>query len=87
MLNGSKYINSAIPSGTNAFYRYKTGNTDWYIGSVADNQNGHYQTRFDASRFNPIYGNSDTVQPKSVLFMFYIKFWFNPKDNWVNKTI
>ena len=29
---------------------------------------------FDASRSNPIYGNSDTVQPNSISCRFYIKF-------------
>ena len=28
----------------------------------------------DASRCNSIYGNSDTVQPKSIELYFYIKF-------------
>ena len=29
---------------------------------------------FDASNSNPIYGNSNTVQPKSIELSFYIKF-------------
>ena len=29
---------------------------------------------FDASRSNPIYGNSSTVQPNSLLVMYVIRF-------------
>lgn len=32
-----------------------------------------YQVSFDASRSNPIYGNSSTVQPNSVTFVYAIK--------------
>ena len=34
---------------------------------------GGYVT-FDANAYNSIYGNSDTVQPKSIELYFYIKF-------------
>ena len=29
---------------------------------------------FDASLYNPIYGNSNTVQPKSVTALYFIKY-------------
>lgn len=31
-------------------------------------------TKFDASRSNSIYGNSTTVQPKSLIFNYVIKY-------------
>lgn len=37
------------------------------------NVNGSYNVYFDASRSNPIYGNSDTVQPKSIVGMWLVK--------------
>ena len=45
----------------------------WTDGNVTQTSTHNYLS-FDASLSNPIYGNSNTVQPKSVLFMFYIKF-------------
>ncbi len=45
----------------------------WTDGNVTQYKTKNY-LEFDASQSNPIYGNSNTVQPKSVLFMFYIKF-------------
>ena len=35
---------------------------------------GSYPMNFDASRSSSIYGNSDTVQPKSIELYFYIKY-------------
>ena len=42
-----------------------------YGGSVGT---GVDMFTFDASNSNPIYGNSDTVQPKSIELYFYIKY-------------
>ena len=39
-----------------------------------DNNPAYGLIRFDASNSSPIYGNSNTVQPKSIELSFYIKF-------------
>ena len=51
-----------------AFYSTDSGNSD-ISGSVGTAGGG-----FDASRSNAIYGNSSTVQPKTCLCYFIIKY-------------
>lgn len=58
------------PEGTGAFRKHSS-----YGGSVAG-ASGSYSKgfTFDASRSNPIYGNSTTVQPPSMLVNYFIKY-------------
>lgn len=66
--------------GGSTVYPYKgafwqPSNTTQYprgFGS-ASTDNDNRQVLFDASRSNPIYGNSDTVQPPAIQMMFIIK--------------
>ena len=58
---------------TGAFYTVNANSRSMMFDRL-NVTNTYGDTGFDASRSNPIYGNSNTVQPKSVLFMFYIKF-------------
>ena len=53
-----------------AFY---TKNESVIIAS-GTGSDGSKAVYMDASNFNPIYGNSDTVQPKSIELYFYIKY-------------
>ncbi len=58
------------PEGTGAFRKHSS-----YGGSVAG-ASGSYSKgfTFDASLSNPIYGNSTTVQPPSMLVNYFIKY-------------
>lgn len=53
---------------TGAFYGIPTTG-----GYIAAGSSGLYKTGFDASLLNPIYGNSDTVQPPSSNKLLYYK--------------
>lgn len=81
------YLSAGLPNitaGTSYFYgrgsgqawgafRYEsTANTSQVAIESAPN-NGKVDLSFDASRSNPIYGNSDTVQPKSIVGMWLVK--------------
>ena len=57
---------NVVPQG--AFYRNSAKST--LIGWDTTYQG----ISFDASRSNAIYGNSDTVQPKSMTTRYYIKY-------------
>jgi microcystin-dependent protein len=60
---------------TGAFYN--AGNTENVVGTAGVNitaGTGTHTASFDASRSNPIYGNSNTVQPKSLTTRFIIKY-------------
>ena len=69
---GSDMQHDGFVDGSGAFY---AGNS---MGTIYTAQGA--QTRnlpmvaFDSSRCSSIYGNSDTVQPKSIELYFYIKF-------------
>jgi len=54
----------AITNASGAFYGYSQG----LVANVGGNSTDGYdrELKFDASRFNPIYGHSSTVQPLSV---------------------
>jgi hypothetical protein len=56
-----------ISGGTGAIYMSSTGN-----GAQAGVNTSVPVLNFDASRSNPIYGNSDTVQPNAVKKLLYI---------------
>lgn len=58
---------SSVPTPTGAIYKAHAGNA--YAGS-GDGDNDYLA--FDASLSNPIYGNSDTVQPPAVKKLLYI---------------
>ena len=47
--------------------------TDAHGGLVPPNATHHGNIMLDASEFNPIYGNSSTVQPPSALLIPYVK--------------
>lgn len=55
---------------TGAFYNVGTDTT---LGGIASTKNVGY-TYFDASRSNPIYGNSATVQPPALTMKMIIKY-------------
>ena len=59
----------ATPSVDGAFYW-----SDIYdnVSYTSGTQNGGGTLHFDASRSNPIYNNSDTVQPQSIRYPYYI---------------
>ena len=56
-----------------AFYAKKlTSSVNLYSYNKYGAQSSNYQTGFDASLSNPIYGNSTTVQPQSIRYPYYI---------------
>lgn len=80
MLNGSVKDGNvpsslSITNASGAFYGTQTATTDWHFASGwSTNTNGHKQPNFDASRSSTIYGNSDTVQPPSLMSNVFIKY-------------
>ena len=56
-------------SNKNVYGAFKINNNVFSSGSGGDGFSAH---DFDASRSNPIYGNSDTVQPPSINQLLYI---------------
>ncbi len=70
--NITGYFNSDICGGKNvggAFYA-----TIWRLstGIASEKNNEDWKVQLDASKSNPIYGNSTTVQPKSMTVKYYI---------------
>ena len=64
---------SSIIEESGAFKKEGTKGSTYNKVSLADNQNTHAEvTKFNASRSNPIYNNSDTVQPNAVKKLLYI---------------
>jgi microcystin-dependent protein len=63
------FTGMAAPHQSGALY---AGNSA--RGSVSTNSNTGWGIAIDASRSNSIYGNSDTVQPKSLTTRFIIKY-------------
>ena len=70
-------------TGTSGHFYYNAkGLGAFYLGAYCGNNEcfssqtsgGSYPMNFDASRSSSIYGNSDTVQPKSIELYFYIKY-------------
>lgn len=62
-----------ITPTTGAFSGSTTGNNLVYPGGVLSVGFNVDKVSFDASLSNPIYGNSDTVQPKSIVGMWLVK--------------
>lgn len=62
-------------STSGAFYNWidERGRRTTDAGATTKHQNSSAFPGFDASRSNPIYGNSDTVQPKSIVGMWLVK--------------
>lgn len=80
------YLEAGLPNitGTASSFRAMNGYAHEYSGALydagggakSDNANaGTYNSNFgiDASLSNPIYGNSDTVQPPSIVGMYLVK--------------
>lgn len=66
----SKWVNNTHGSG--AFYDISVvSDTQYYAHSVYNNNGDTYKQGFKASKSNPIYGASDTVQMKSI----YCNIW------------
>lgn len=63
--------NGGIDSQYGAFYKGDNVNTEFC--QTASTNSGVSRGYFDASRSNAIYGNSDTVQPKSIVGMWLVK--------------
>ena len=87
--NVGEYVEAGLPNiegklvslnaGTSNFQDTKfvngafSANTKWNALSGNGNMDSYGEVSFDASRSNPIYGNSDTVQPPSVVLLYIIK--------------
>ena len=54
---------------TGAFYTNSNSSGGW-----SNEYESSYNLFFDASRSNPIYGNSDTVQPPAIILIAQIKY-------------
>lgn len=64
------YGHGYLVDATGAFYRGKSGN----LQRTADGRTEQdYELLFDASRSNPIYGASDTVQEEAIQYPYYIQ--------------
>ena len=68
-ITGTTYVDSAVTRGYNsgAFYKYEGGS------SGPDSSGNGGKLYFAASKSNPIYGASETVQPPSVTVRYLIK--------------
>lgn len=55
-----------------AFYEYSNGNSGWGSGSNDTQTTG--EIKFSAKESNPLYGNSDTVQPAAIVLLPQIKY-------------
>lgn len=73
---------AGVSSFTGAFYNSISGNDGWGAGSNDELTKSH--TDFAASSSNPIYGNSDTVQPESIVGIWLVKAYHVPVDNMGN---
>ena len=67
----TRYNLSDMNSKTTGVFTFT--NMGFPANYASNNDVGGYVT-FDASIYNSIYGNSNTVQPKSIELSFYIKF-------------
>lgn len=56
------------PSSSGALYHAGQGSNGFFGAGTG------YRIQFDASRSNPIYGNSDTVQPPAITMNVFIKY-------------
>ena len=65
------FTSSGGAPSTGAFYRVSGSYTSMVSGE--ENQGGKPNIGFDPSRSNELYGNSDTVQPKSFYALMIIK--------------
>lgn len=64
------YGHGYLVDATGAFYRGKSGN----LQRTADGRTEQdYELLFDASRSNPIYGATDTVQEEAIQYPYYIQ--------------
>lgn len=64
------YGHGYLVNATGAFYRGKSGN----LQRTADGRTEQdYELLFDASRSNPIYGATDTVQEEAIQYPYYIQ--------------
>lgn len=64
------YGHGYLANATGAFYRGKSGN----LQRTADGRTEQdYELLFDASRSNPIYGATDTVQEEAIQYPYYIQ--------------
>lgn len=80
-----EYVEAGLPNITGDFYGQNYGSGWEFHGAFYPTEIGHkvglsgaadnnnYQTGFDASRSNPVYGNSETVQPPAGAVNFIIK--------------
>ena len=64
--NGAVRINSTVAPPSGVFYRGRDA-------QAGNTESAGTQISFDASRSNPIYGNSDTVQPPALTMVYIIK--------------
>ena len=64
---------AGVNSSTTGLFQATTGNS-YTAGVYASERSRDNAISFDASRSNPIYGNSDTVQPPSLMSNVFIKY-------------
>ena len=65
--------NSDAMQEIGAFYKTPSQNRNPVMGGYSSNTTTSTSVGFNASRSNSIYGNSDTVQPKSIVGMWLVK--------------
>lgn len=71
-ITGTFYHDPNVTSTlSGAFFSYKRGNSRNLQNDAANASSGYVS--FDASKSNPIYGNSDTVQPPALTMVYIIK--------------
>lgn len=71
-ITGTFYHDPNVTSTlSGAFFSYKRGNSRNLQNDAANAGSGY--VNFDASKSNPIYGNSDTVQPPALTMVYIIK--------------
>lgn len=64
------YGHGYLVDATGAFYRGKSGNLQRTVDGRTEQD---YELLFDASRSNPIYGATDTVQEEAIQYPYYIQ--------------
>lgn len=64
------YGHGYLVNATGAFYRGKSGNLQRTVDGRTEQD---YELLFDASRSNPIYGATDTVQEEAIQYPYYIQ--------------
>ena len=65
------FVDIGRSAGNGALYRIDDGSD--YVGTTINQATRYNELGFDASRSNPIYGNSSTVQPEAIQYPYFIQ--------------